>query len=172
MGACALALLASWVAPGRPTPEYEVKAAFLHNFVVLSRWPARAFDGADAPIVVAVVGRDPFGPLLERALEGRRAHGRAIVLRRHAKPEDLKPCHVLFVSRALAGDLEPVLSRTRGQPTLLVGEQPDFARLGGTFNLVVADHVVRFEVNLRRAREAGVELSSKLLRLAHEVIEP
>ena len=41
--------------------EYDVKAAFLYNFITITEWPEEAFTTPESPYVIGVVGYDPFG---------------------------------------------------------------------------------------------------------------
>ena len=52
--------------PLRAESEADVKAAYLFNFAKVIEWPASAFAGAKAPIVIGVVGRDSVGDELAR----------------------------------------------------------------------------------------------------------
>jgi len=70
--------------------EYEVKAAFLYNFAAFVEWPRAAFAEDSSPIVVCIVGTDPFGTGLDRTLQGKTAQGRPIVIRRAASPKEAK----------------------------------------------------------------------------------
>jgi hypothetical protein len=54
---------------------------------------------------------------------------------------------------------------------LVVADSPGALRQGAALNMAVASSRVTFEVNLRAARAAGLTLSSRLLRLATEVIQ-
>jgi hypothetical protein len=59
--------------------EYAIKAAYLIKFADFVSWPPGTLS--DNQFVICVVGRDPFGALLERASEGQTIHHRPIVLR-------------------------------------------------------------------------------------------
>ena len=50
--------------------EYRIKAVFLFNFVQFVEWPPDAFASSTAPIVICVVGADPFGEALDQTVEG------------------------------------------------------------------------------------------------------
>jgi len=77
-----LALCAMRCALARPTPEYQVKAAFLFNFSQFVSWPPAAFRSASAPIVIAVLGRDPFGADLDAIVNGENVRGHPLIVRR------------------------------------------------------------------------------------------
>lgn len=172
MHAAAVVLLAAYPAVGQEAPkapEYRIKAAFLYNFTLYTEWPSTAFEKADSPIVVAVLGDDPFGPELEAAVQGKTVRGRAIEVRRYGQLGDVGPCHILFLSSSYAKQLPQVLSKFSKLPSLTVGETEDFTRSGGMIRFFVDENKIRFEVNTDAAVRARLKLSSKLLHLARVV---
>jgi hypothetical protein len=147
--------------------EHEVKAAVLLNLLRFVEWPDGSFAERSDPLVVAVAGDDPFGPILERTFEGQLVHGRELVIRRFSRPQQIDFCHVLFV----AGGEDPdawlkVLTLSQVAGTLTVGEEEPFLGSGGAVMLRLDDRRVRFEINLEGARAKGLTLSSRLLSLA------
>lgn len=148
-----------------PPVEHRVKAACILSFMKLIKWPAEAHETDTSPVVVAVIGRDPYGSLLEQTFAGKTVRGRAIRVERHDRVEGLKPCHVLLVSSENGGGTEAILQAARRHSTLTIGELEDFAARGGMIRFFVKDEEVRFEINNEAARRQGLEISSKLLRI-------
>src|SRR5258708_38246594 len=74
--------------PGQDSalPEYVVKAGFLFNFSKYVEWPADAFDKADSPISIGIVGADPFGEDLDKALRNKIVKERGFAIRRFPEP--------------------------------------------------------------------------------------
>jgi hypothetical protein len=163
-----LALNASASAQPRTT-EYDVKAAFLYNFVKFTEWPASAFGDDSAPIVIGIMGEDPFGPELDRMLEEKTAHGRAFEVRRSVRPRDADSCHVLFIAKDAMERWPAVVDAVADCPVLVVGESPGFARYGGDISFVVENNRVLFEINVERSASSSLKISSQLLRLARLV---
>lgn len=93
-----------------PPREYQLKAVFLFNFVQFVEWPPTAFPEAGAPIYLGVLGDDPFGPILEQVVRGETIHHRRLVIKRSRQLEDLKACHLLFISRSEEGQLAQILA--------------------------------------------------------------
>jgi len=149
--------------------EYDVKAAFLFNFAKFVEWPAAAFRDASEPIVLGVVGDDPFGDTLDRMLAEKKIRGRTLVVKRFETVDSLERCHILFVSRAESAHLDRVLARIHGTPTLTVGDGERFAEVGGMIGFTVERSRVRFDVDLQAARRAGLNPSSELLKVARVV---
>src|ERR1700722_2798032 len=77
-----LVLAASSGAASAPPREYEVKAAFLYNFARFVEWPSGTFSSPKDPLIICVLGQDPFGTDLEETVKGRTAGDREIVIRR------------------------------------------------------------------------------------------
>ncbi len=134
-------------------------------------WPRERFPSSGAPLVVGILGEDPFGPTLDRELAHRRAHGHPIVVRRFRNLDEYRPCHVLFVGRSKARLMKEVLDFLGflGERSVLtVSEREDFVRLGGVVRLVErpGGSGFDFEINRAAADRAHLEISSELLELA------
>src|SRR6059058_1166346 len=100
------AMVASGAAP-EPTQsgaksEYALKAVFLYNFCRFIEWPKSEFASPTDPIIIAVVGEDPFGPLLEEAVHGETLRGRSIKIQRYRNSDSIGHCHLLFISQSEA----------------------------------------------------------------------
>jgi len=174
LNAAAVVLFAVCPAVAQETssaPEYRIKAAFLYNFTLYTEWPSTSFAKADSPIIVAVLGDDPFGAELEAAVRGKTVRGRPIEVRRYGQPEDVEPSHILFFSNSLAKHVPQLLRKFANVPSLTVGETEDFTRSGGVIRFFVDENKIRFEVNTDAAQRARLKLSSKLLHLARIVRE-
>ena len=149
--------------------EYLVKAGFIYNFAQLVQWPPAAFSQPDSPIVIGILGTDPFGEIIDRVVQNKRLDGRSLVVKRLKRGAQVKECNILFVSLSEAGHLEEVLQSTKNLPILTIGEMPGFAMRGGIINLTVAGNKIRFEVNIEAAKQANLNISSRLLALARIV---
>jgi len=146
--------------------EYQIKAAFLYNFTKFVEWPASRFADGSSPIVIAVLGENPFGDELAKLVKGRRVNGREIAIKSITDPSEAGAVHVLFICARNDRQLGPVLAQLRSGGVLTVGESDAFASAGGiiTFNLV--EDKVRFEINQSAGEQAGLKISSQLLKLA------
>ena len=158
--------LAAGAAHADDLPEYRLKAAFLYNFAAFTEWPAEL----GATLNVCVLGTDPFGTELD-ALAGKPVGQRAIAVHRKASFDGLKPCQVVFVAPAAWAQWPKVQEALRGLPVLTVADTAGAARAGVALNMTVTAGRVAFDANLESARAARLNLSSKLLRLAKEVIQ-
>lgn len=159
-------LLALQAGAQEPSPEYELKAAFLYNFVKFVEWPADAFAGAKSPLTICVYGNDPFRASLDGVVRGETLGERGLLVQRPEALGDLRDCRVLFVSRSESHRLPEVLAQVEGAPVLTVGDTDGFLRAGGVINFVMEDNKVRFQINQEAAERNRLTISSKLLRLA------
>jgi hypothetical protein len=150
--------------PACPAPpagddlEYQVKAAFLFNFLKFVEWPPAA---GESPWGVCILGHDPFGQVLDQTVRGKIVNGRAVEVRRYSRLADVKDCNILFIGHADFGRL--------GMPAqagvLTVGEVPGFLKSGGIINFYIEENRVHFEIQPSVARSAGLRVSSQLLKL-------
>jgi hypothetical protein len=147
-------------------PEYALKAAFLLNFAKYVEWPAHSFEDPGDPILVAVLGRDPFGPELEAVLKGKVVRGRPLKVRRIGRPSDLGDVHIVFVPRAEERRLADVLARAVPSAMLVVGESKEFCRAGGAISILIENDKPRIEANPDAAARAALKIDAKLLKVA------
>lgn len=167
-------LLTAFVHAATPvvtTPEYQLKAVFLFNFAQFVEWPEEAFEGASDPIVIGVLGPDPFGENLDAVMQGEQVNGRPIVVARYESAAQVDRCHLLFINQTLPRELERSLQELRGKPILTVGESSEFTHAGGIIRFLTENQRIRLQVNLRAADEAQLRLSSKLLRSSQIVAQ-
>jgi hypothetical protein len=144
--------------------EYRVKAAILYNLVKFVNWPDDAFASPGAPLLVCVIGADPFGRALEAALRERQVGGRPIVPRRIG--EVIPGCHVLFVSTSEHRRLPVIADRVAGMSVLTVSEDDAFLDQGGMIHLSTEGERVVFSINQAAAERARLKVSARLLAMA------
>jgi len=148
--------------------EYELKPVMLFNLARFVEWPAKAFAETNSPIVIGVLGHNPFGDALERAVRGEKVNGRSLVIEHYDNVRALDACHVLFICSSEKPKLAQVLSKLKGQPILTVSEIDGFSKLpGGMVRFYVNDQKkIRLRLNLQSARTEGLGVSSKLIQVA------
>jgi hypothetical protein len=171
----------AWAAP-QVSEEYQIKAAFLYNFIKFVEWPKGRFPGESEPIVIGVVGKDPFGEVLDQVAQ-KPVKDRGLKVRRfpsvssedadpiHPQLDALRQCHVLFICPSEKKATGRLLAAVADSAVLTIGDAPGFLEEGGMINFLVEDRKVRFEIGLAKARTAKLDISSQLLRLAKRVVE-
>ncbi|MCJ7829966.1 MAG: YfiR family protein, partial [Desulfobacterales bacterium] len=145
--------------------EHLVKSAFIYNFAKFVEWPSGAFGASDAPLVLCILGEDPIQNALA-SVAGKMIGAHPLVVTPAASVENTAACHMLFIAGAKRGDLAPILNGLARRPVLTIGDSEGFAREGVIINLVKSRGKIRFEINLEAAKRSGLDISSKLLKLA------
>jgi hypothetical protein len=158
-------------AKAAPSQEYQVKAVFLFNFAQFVDWTAKAFPETGTPLVIGILGDDPFQAYLDDVVRGEKVQNRPIIVERFRGLDDLKTCHVLFVSASQMENLDRILGSVKSKNILTVGESDFFSRRGGMVSFVMRSGKIRFQVNLEAVKAADLSVSSKLLRLA-DIVAP
>jgi hypothetical protein len=149
--------------------EYQIKAVFLYNFAQFVEWPPDSYPNGNSPLIIGIIGDDPFGSYLDEAVKGERINNRAIVIQRYANLQDATACQILFVSKSKSDRLDLVLDRLRGRSILTVSDMDGFTQRGGMIRFVMENNKVRLRINVRAVKEAHLTISSKLLRPAEIV---
>src|SRR5260370_1413898 len=127
--------------------EYLIKAGFIYNFAKFVEWPAAAFAQPDSPIVIGILGTDPFGSLIDRIVENKKIGARGFVVKRlkwGTDLKDLKECKILFVGASEKAHLDDLVQIVKSLPILTVGETTGFAERGDPLRFVLEEHRVRF----------------------------
>jgi hypothetical protein len=146
--------------------EYEIESAMLYNFTKFIDWPDGALGASGGSLVVGVLADDPMAPALAAALRDKTIHGHPLVVRRLDSTADLKGCAVLLVGSSDRRQIARIVEAVGRSPVLTIGMQAQFSRQGGVIAFLRDGNRIRFEINLDAAERAGLQVSSKLLRLA------
>ncbi len=149
--------------------EYQIKAVFLFNFTQFVGWPPAAFEEASSPLVIGILGEDPFGDFIDQTVRGELSQNRPLVVKRFADVSELDDCHILYIGLHAKQEVRDALKKIESKPVLTVSDADGFARMGGTVRFYSEDGKIRIRINSKSAEDANLVVSSKLLRLA-EVI--
>lgn len=158
-----LLALSAPAAAGAIAEEYALKAAFLYNFTLFTEWP-----GAAGGVRICVLGQDPFGGELDR-YAGRETPKGPVRISRIESAREARHCQVLFIAASEHGRMAQIREELGDRPPLTITEANGFDRRMVMIVLVPVDSRVGFEVNLTAARQAGLNLNPKMLRLARGV---
>jgi len=168
--------------------EYQVKAAFLYNFIKFVDWPKEKVADPNAPLVIGIIGKDPFENAFE-PLQEKEARDRKVVIQRfegfveleksgkkkkdqpHPKSQDIQKCHLLFICPSESERIADIIASVKGHSVLTVADTQGFLESGGIINFIMEEQKVRFEINVTNARRAKLQIRSQLLRLAKRVID-
>jgi len=161
-----LGMAAAW---GGSPSEYQLKAVFLFNFTQFVEWPPQAFVGPEAPFVIGIVGRDPFGSQLDEVVRGETVDKRQIVVQRYRNIRELQNCNILYIARSESANLPSILAVLEGRSVLTVTDAEDANQLGVMIRLVTDGNHIRLRIDVGAAKASSLTISSKLLRPAEIV---
>lgn len=142
--------------------ELRVKAAFIYNFARYSQWPEQ--QNSDV-FRLCLAGDKKLLPVLQQTVIGKTVDQRTIEVRLSVNDGDVQTCEVLYLGEQASEELR-TRSMNSSAPVLLVGEGKDFTLHGGMVGFYLDQGRLRFAINPRRVRHAGINMSSQLLGLA------
>jgi hypothetical protein len=151
---------------GDSSVEYAVKGAYLYKMLPFVDWPASVFSSPNSPIAICILGNDPFGAALDKAVADQRIGAHPVSVRRNAAPGDAA-CQIAFVDAANPQAEGDTLHAFDGKPVLTVTDSG--APVAGIVAFVVVQNHVRFDIDDAAAAKEGLSISSKLLGLARNV---
>ncbi len=147
--------------------EYQVKAAFLYNFVKFIDWPDETLVNNTA-ITLCIIGKDSFEGSIN-LIEGKPVRGKTLTVRHIKTLQDAGSCQLLFISPSEKNYIAQILQEIRDYSIITIGDYEGFAQQGVIINFYIEQESVRFEINVNAARHTGIQISSKLLKLARIV---
>jgi len=168
--------------------EYQIKAAFLYNFIKFVDWPKEKVAESNEPVVLGIVGKDPFGNAFA-PVKDKQDKGRKVLIKRFKPIEELKKsgekdksllereidslrkCHLLFICSSEEKSINEIINLVKGHSVLTIGDMQGFLESGGIINFIMEEKKVRFEINMTAAKHAKLQIRSQLLRLAKRVIK-
>lgn len=146
--------------------EYEIRAAMLLNIARFVQWPSWKLDASHPQFQVCLLGNDPTGSYADRFLQHQAIANRPVQVRHLSAADELTPCHLLYIS----AEESRLLARSRVDlakaAVLTISEEPNASHPDQIIGLPVIDEHVHIDINLGSAQRSGLEISSRLLRLA------
>ncbi|MBU1319054.1 MAG: YfiR family protein [candidate division Zixibacteria bacterium] len=152
----------------KPT-EYQLKVAYLYNFIKFVEWPTNVLSEDDTLLQICVLGENPFGPALDEMVSGKEISGRQISIVYAKTLAKLDSSHVVFVARSETDNLDKILEQLEGVSILTISDIDGFVQRGGIIGFLTEDNKIRFIINVDVAEKAGLQISSQLLRMSRSV---
>lgn len=164
--------------------EYEVKAAFIFNFLKFIDWPEEKTAANNNQIIIGIIGEDPFGPasdvfkdkavdehkLLVKRFEGIEQIKKMPEKEKNERLDALKNCHLLFICQSEQKQLRDIIEIVRNSSVLTVADTDGFIEAGGIINFFTENNKIRFDINQAVAEKTGLKIRSQLLHLAKRVV--
>ena len=103
--------------------EYQIKAAFLYNFIQFVDWPEEKVPDKNDHIILGIIGEDPFGGSF-KPIESKQIKGTKSLIKRFegiekleksddkgkSDIESLRKCHLLFICSSENDNLEDIIN--------------------------------------------------------------
>ena len=146
--------------------EYQLKAAYIEKFTHFVKWPNLPVANGTHHFIITILGTDPFGHYIDDLFASVRVKNLPVEIRRIQKVEELDSTHILFISRSERHRIDTIVERLRHRPILTIGDTPGYCEAGVILNLFKRENYIRFEANLAAIADSGLEVNSRLLKLA------
>ncbi len=169
------------------SPEYQIKAAFLYNFLKFVEWPKAKIRESNESVIIGIIGKNVFKNSFEY-IEDKTIEGKKVDIKQfkgfeelqkadqekrskqHPQIKDIRKSHLLFICPSEKKKIADILESVKGYGVLTVADTDGFLETGGIINLMMEEKKVRFEINMAAAKQAKIQIRSQLLRLAKKVV--
>lgn len=144
--------------------EDQFKAAYVFNFVKFVAWPDAE---PSEPLLICFVGAEGVYNALTSDIDKKQAGSRRVAALQISNTAPAGTCSALYIDAAIASDY----ALGNEPPVLTISDAKGFVEQGGMIELFTENHRLRFLVNVHSARDAGLRISSDLLKLAAGVLQ-
>ncbi len=152
----------------RPKVLY-IEGAFLYVFGKYITWPADSIQAKNPQFVIGILGEDPFGPILEKMVAGKKVRGKEVVVTTYTRLADTRNCHILFVGGMPQRQWNRTFAFHRETAVVTVGTVFEQLDAGCMIVFRVEGDKVTFDIDLGLARDNRLDISSNLLKIAATV---
>jgi len=146
--------------------ELKIMAGFLYNFSKYVQWPTERFASDESPFIFCIVDQDSFFPIVKKTLNGKKIKGRRVITQSRKSIGDLNSCHLVFIGTGEQEDVGEVVKSLTGTGILTVGRLDKTSNSKVIINLIKYKNKFKFSVNTKKADQANLKISSRLLKLA------
>jgi hypothetical protein len=171
--------------PNTQYKEYEVKAAFMYNFLKFVDWPEGKTAKSGKQMIIGIIGENPFGPAVD-IFKDKTVEDRSLIVKqfegihqlegmaekdKNERIEAIKECYLLFICPSEQKQVREIIDIVGKSGVLTVGDTREFIESGGVIGFVLEDNKIRFDISIPAAEKAGLKIRSQLLRLAKRVVK-
>ena len=141
----------------------DLKAAFIYNFTKYIKWPTPNINSA---FKIGVLGDSEVIVSLQKLATKKLVDNKPIEIIHFEVFQDIKFCHILFISESENQNIAEILTALGNNPTLTIGDSPDYCERGIMINFFLQNEKVKFEMNPVILENIGLKASSQLQKLA------
>lgn len=146
--------------------EHDLQAAFIFNFIKFVEWPESPRNDGDK-IKLCVTPNTPIHQAL-KALDGRSLLGGKRIVLLHWTNEQTQSCSVLVLENGDQARLSMSRKQLISGKVLTIGTSPEVNH-EVVISMDRAGGRIVFDIDNNLARQSGLIISSRLLRLARSV---
>jgi len=139
------------------------KAVFIYNFIDYVHWPETEFE---EPFKIGLLGQSPLEDPLREIAKKRSSEGREMQVEMYDTIENIKECHLIFITQEHKENLDSLSAQLQGQNILTISDTPGLAKQGVSINFVLVKGKLKFEINRHALNKANLRASAQLLKLA------
>jgi glutamine amidotransferase PdxT len=145
-----------------PDPSARVKAVFIYNFSKYVEWKEANRAGI---FTIGVLGTSTVTNELTTITTGKAVGTQKIEIKTFATIAEVKKCHILFIPSDNSTPLPAIISKIKGNNTLLVTEKDGCVKQGSIINFIIQSNKQKFELSKSNAEKADLKISQNLVTL-------
>lgn len=161
-----LALILLWIATATFAQEkssHEVYSLMVFNFSRYVEWPDQAEEG---DFIIGVIGDDQVFNTLKQWYDGKPKGTKKYIIKKLTSPAECSACQVVYVAARESKAFDYIRKASAGKPILTITDSNGLGHKGSCINFKTVDGKLRFELNEAIVRQAGLKVSSSLVRMA------
>lgn len=146
--------------------ESQIKVALVYKLLHFIEWPP------SQDLTLCVYGANDEEASSFRSMPRTTEFGGVLNVNFLHKSDDFRikdVCQLSFFSHNTNVDIKKILAEMEDTPILTIGESHQFIEQGGMINLIRKDLTLSFEINLGALKQAGLGISSQVLRIADQI---
>jgi hypothetical protein len=140
-----------------------VKAAYIYNFAKLIDWPSSNKKGN---FIIGVYGQTNVYQELIKKYSSKRIGAQDIEIKKLSESPDVGDVHVLFIAKNNSKDLNAIINSIEFEPILVITEDDNSLNKGSIINFLIIDNSLKFELNIKEAKNRQLIVGSRLKDLA------
>lgn len=144
--------------------QSQFMAVYLLHFSNFIEWPDTSFQNKE-DFNICIDGVTEVNKYIHE-IEGENVKGKKIKIKPAISGADIQDCQILFVSRSGGFKLNRIKEQLQNKSILLVSDRQNFIHDGGMIEYYIEDNKLRIAISIDAARQKGLKISSKLLRIA------
>lgn len=166
----AVAVYAPKAATHQPTAlEEQIKAAMIFKFLSYIEWPEAAFESAESPYRIWILGASRVEAELQEIVAERAIKGRPVEAFKTNKVKKISNPHLVYVGRHAERHVPRLARLAKKQGFVIVTENAEGLLPGSVINLRLINERMGFNVSLANAQAFDLKLSARLLSVAASI---